>query len=57
VWNAALICHICLPGVVKGSFSQHWPFYLVLTLLLGEMFDIAWNGPHGGKLNLLCQGW
>jgi len=56
-WNASSICHICPPEVAKGSFSDHWPLYLVLTLLLGEMLDDARNGPHGGKLRLLCQGW
>ena len=57
VSNASLICHICPPVVAKGSFSEHWLLYLVLTLLLGEMLDIARNGLHGGKLRLLCQGW
>jgi len=37
-WNALSICHICPPEVAKGSFSEHWPLYLVLNLLLGEMF-------------------
>jgi len=31
--------------------------YLVLTLLLGKMLDVARYGPYGGKLHLLCQGW
>jgi len=57
VWNALSICHISPPEVAKGSFSEHWPLCLVLTLLLGEMLDVARNGPHGGKLRLLCQGW
>jgi len=56
-WNALLICHICPLEVAKGSFSERWPLYLVLTLLLGKMLDVARNGPHGGKLRLLCQGW
>jgi len=45
---SATICHIYPPGVAKGSFSDHWPLYLVLTLLLGEMLDVARYGPHGG---------
>jgi len=40
-----------------GSFSEHWPLYLVLTSFLGEMLDVARHGPHGGKLGLVCQGW
>jgi hypothetical protein len=30
--------------------------YRVLTLLLGNMLDVATYGPHGGKLSRLCQG-
>ena len=30
---------------------------VVLTLVLGEMFNVARYGPLGGKLRLLCQGW
>ena len=55
VGNASWICHICLPEVAKGSFSENWPLYLVLTLLLGEMLDVARYGPHGRKLRHLCQ--
>jgi hypothetical protein len=57
VWNASSICHIGLTEVVEGSFSEHSLLYLVLTWLLGEMLDVARNGPHRGKLHLLCQGW
>jgi len=42
--------------VKKSSFSEHSPSYHVLTLLLGEMLDVARYGPHRGKLSLLCQG-
>jgi len=57
VWISLLICCISRPGVGKGSFSENLPLYLVLTLLLGEMLDVARCGPNGGKLRLLCQGW
>jgi len=57
LWNGSLFCHICPWEVAKGSFSEHWPFYLVLTLLLGEMLVVARNGPHGGKLRLWGEGW
>jgi hypothetical protein len=55
VWNDSSIIHICPQAVVKGSFSEHCAWYLVWTLLLGEMLDIASNGLHGGKVRLLCQ--
>jgi hypothetical protein len=57
VWNSSSICNICLPEVANGSVSEDWPMYLVLTLLFGEMLDVARNGPHGGKMGLLWQGW
>jgi len=57
VWNALSICHICLPVMAKGFFSEHWPLYFVLTLLLDEMLNVARYGPHRGKLRLLCFGW
>jgi len=57
VLSALSICHICLPEVAKDSFTEQRPLYLVLTLLLGEMLDVARYGPHGGMLSLLCQGW
>jgi len=57
VWNASSICHIRQLEVAKGSFSEHWPLYLLLTLLLGEMLDVAKKEPYGGKLCLLCHGW
>jgi len=56
VWSALSICRICLLEVQKSSFSEHWPLYGELTLLLGKMLDVARYGPHGGKLCLLCQG-
>jgi len=43
--------------VAKWSVLEHWPLYVVLTLLLGEMLDVVICGPHRGKLRLLCQGW
>jgi len=42
--------------VENSSFSNDWPLYPVLTMLLGKMIDGASYGPHGGKLSLLCQG-
>jgi hypothetical protein len=57
MWNDSLICYICPLEVAHGSDSDHWPSYAVLTLLLCEMLDVAKNGPDGGKLRLLCQGW
>ena len=30
--------------------------YRVLTLLFGEMLDVARYGPQGGKLSPFCQG-
>ena len=57
MWIAWSICHLRPLDVVKGSFSEHWPLYLVLTLLLGNMLDVARYRPHGGKLHLLCQVW
>jgi hypothetical protein len=56
-WNVSLICHNCPPEMVKGSFSEPLSLFLVLTLLLGEMFDVRRNGPHGGKLRRLGRGW
>jgi len=50
VWISWSIWHICLLDVVKGSSSEHRPLYLVVTLLLGEMLDVAKDGPHQGKL-------
>jgi len=55
VWSALSTCCICPPEVVTGSCSEHWPLYLVLTSLLGEMLDVARCGPHGGMLCILCQ--
>jgi len=46
------ICHIGPVAVLKSSLSQHRPLYLVLTLLLGEMLDVARYGRHGCKLSL-----
>jgi len=57
VWTALSTCHICLVEVVQGSFLEHWPLYFVLTLLLGEIADVARYGPYGGEMHLLCQGW
>jgi hypothetical protein len=56
MWNDMSICHICPPEVAKGSFSEHPPLYLVLTLSLCKMLDVTRNGPPGGKLCNLCQG-
>jgi len=55
-WTALLICHICLLEVAKSTFLEHWPLKFALTLLLGEMLDVARYGQYGGKLHLLCQG-
>jgi len=55
--TALSICRICLPKVAKSSFSKHWQLKFALTLLLGEMLDVASYGQYGGKLCLLCQGW
>jgi len=54
---ALSICCISPLELVNGSFSGNWLLYFVLTLLLGEILDVAWCGPHGCKLHLLCQGW
>jgi len=56
MWITMTICNIWPPEVVKGSISGNWPLYHVSTLLLGEMLDVATDGPHGGKLLCLCQG-
>jgi len=56
VWTASSKCSICQPEVVKSSFLKHWPLYLLLTLLWGEMLDVGRYGPHVGKLSLWCQG-
>ena len=55
--DSSSICSIYPLEVANDSFSEHCPLYIVLTLLLGEMLDVARYGPHGGKLRLLCQGW
>jgi hypothetical protein len=44
-WHAWLICLICQLEVEKCSISEHRPLYHVLTLLLGEMLDVARYGP------------
>jgi len=51
------ICWICYIVVVKGSFSEHWPLYFILTMLIDNMLDVARYGRHGGELHLLCQHW
>jgi len=43
-------------GSGHSALLENWPLYLVLTLLLGEMLDVARYGPPGGKLGLVCQG-
>jgi len=40
VWIGWSICCTCQLEVVKTSFSEHSPLYVVLTLLLGEMLDL-----------------
>jgi len=55
--TALSIYRICVPGVAKSSFLEHWPFWLAWTLLLGEMLNVASYGRYGGKLRLSCQGW
>jgi len=40
----------------ESSVCEHWLLYFMLTLLLGEMSDVARYGRSGGKLHLLCQG-
>jgi len=45
---------ICLAEMATGSFSKHGALYFVLTLLMGEMLDVATYGPDGGKLRQLC---
>ena len=57
VWSACSIYHICLPDVMKSSFSEYWPLHCVLTLLLGKMLDVGRYGQYGGNLRPLCQGW
>jgi len=57
VWSTFAIFHICLPGVAKSSFSEHWPWLFALTLLVGEMLDVPRYGQYGGKFRLLSQGW
>ena len=57
VLKALLICRFCPLEVAKCSFSEHGPWYFVLTLLLGEMLDVARSGQYEGKLHLICQGW
>jgi hypothetical protein len=56
VWTALSISRICPPNLEKSCFSEHWPLYRVLTLLLGVMLDVERYGPHGGKPGLECQG-
>ena len=51
----SLYC-IWLPEVMKGSFSEHWPLYSGLTLLMGKMLDVARYGPLVGQLCYFCQG-
>jgi len=57
LWIAWLVCRICLPVVAKGSFSERWLLYCVLTSLMGHMLDVARYGPHGVKLRLEGWGW
>jgi len=57
VSNALSICRICPLDLAKGPFSEHLPLDFVVTLLLGKMLDVAGDGPHRGKLYLLCQRW
>jgi len=57
VWKALSICPIGPPEVAQSSLSEHWPVYFVLTLLFGEMLDVARYGWYGSKLHLECQGW
>ena len=57
MWRALSNCRICLPVVPNGSFSEQWPFYFGLTLLIHEMSDVARSGPHRGKLPRWCRGW
>jgi hypothetical protein len=39
------------------SVSMHSPLQFALSVLLGDMFDVASYGQYGGKLHLLCQDW
>jgi hypothetical protein len=48
-----LIWHMCPPEVGESSFSEHRALYLMLTLLLGKMLDVASYGQYGGKLCLV----
>jgi len=57
VWIAWSICRIRQPEVAKYPFTEHWPLFLELTVLFGEMSDVARYGPYGGKLCLSCEGW
>jgi hypothetical protein len=46
--------------MIAGSgelfFFKDLLLYLVLTLLLVEMLDVARYGQHGGKVHHLCHG-
>jgi hypothetical protein len=58
VYLAALKEHIHSDGaILRGRKYFLLMLYIVLTMLLSEMLDVARNGPHGDKLRLLCQGW
>jgi len=40
MWIACSMCRICPPVVAKRVFSENWPLYGELTLLLGKMLDV-----------------
>jgi len=54
-WTALLICHITQPEVARCSFSEHGPFQIVVTIMLGEMLDVARYGQYGGKLHFYVK--
>jgi len=60
-WRHRVEGFVDLPSLPAGNgerfFSEHWPLYFVLTLLMDKMLDVARYGPHRGKLRLLCRGW
>jgi hypothetical protein len=56
MWNSLSIHHIWLQEASKISFLIHSPWQIVLTMLLGQMLDVARYEQYGGNLQLLCQG-
>jgi hypothetical protein len=59
-WHQHVDFFVDLPYLPAGSGDkfglEHWPLYCVLTMMLGEILDVARYGLHRGKLSRLCQG-